>query len=76
MTLHWHGDTLDLPEGAKRLASTELCENQAFSTGTNVIGLRFHPELPARGFEKRLVGHAAELAAASIDFSNLRVDAE
>ena len=76
MTLHWHGDTLDLPEGAKRLASTELCENQAFSMGTNVVGFQFHPELPARGFEKWLVGHAAELVAASIDVSRLRVDAE
>ena len=51
MTLHWHGDTFDLPDGAERLASTELCENQAFSMGPNVIGFQFHPEASATGFE-------------------------
>lgn len=75
MTLHWHGDTFDLPEGAERLASTELCENQAFSMGPNVIGFQFHPEASARGFEKWLVGHAHELAAAGVDIFGLRADA-
>lgn len=76
VTLHWHGDTFDLPEGAERLASTELCENQAFSIGPNIVGFQFHPEASARGFEKWLVGHAAELAAAGIDVPRLRADAE
>jgi len=43
--LHWHGDTFDLPPGAERLASSELYENQAFSRGSNVLGLQFHAEM-------------------------------
>ncbi len=41
--LHWHGDVFDLPEGATRLASSELTENQAFRLG-NAWGVLFHPE--------------------------------
>lgn len=76
MTLHWHGDTFDLPAGAERLASTDLCENQAFAMGPNIVGFQFHPEASAKGFEKWLVGHAAELAAAKIDVPGLRADAQ
>lgn len=76
MTLHWHGDTFDLPAGAARLASTDLCENQAFAMGPNIIGFQFHPEASAKGFEKWLVGHAAELAAARIDVPRLRSEAQ
>jgi len=76
VTLHWHGDTFDLPAGAERLATTELCENQAFAMGRNVIAFQFHPEAGAGAFEPWLVGHAVELARAGIDVSRLRADAE
>jgi len=76
MTLHWHGDTFDLPAGAERLASTDLCENQAFAMGPNIVGFQFHPEASAKGFEKWLIGHAAELAAARIDVPRLRSEAQ
>ena len=74
LTLHWHGDTFDLPRGAERLASTDICENQAFAFGPNVVGFQFHPEASAQGFERWLVGHAVELAAAGIDPRSLRAD--
>jgi GMP synthase (glutamine-hydrolysing) len=76
LTLHWHGDTFDLPAGAVRLASTALCENQAFAMGPAVIGFQFHPEWDGRGIESWLVGHAAELAAAKIDIPRLRAEAK
>ncbi len=76
MTLHWHGDTFDLPAGAERLASTALCENQAFSLGPNVIGFQFHPEADTGTLENWLIGHAVELAAAGIDVPRLRADAK
>ncbi len=76
MTLHWHGDTFDLPAGAQRLASTDLCRNQAFSMGSNIIAFQFHPEASSRGYENWLIGHAAELAAAGLDIRELRADAE
>lgn len=42
--IHWHGDTFDIPEGAKHLAFSAFCENQAFSYG-KTMGLQFHPEV-------------------------------
>ena len=74
LTLHWHGDTFDLPRGCERLASSDICENQAFAFGPNVVGFQFHPEASAQGFERWLVGHAIELAAAGIDPRALRAD--
>ena len=41
---HWHADTFDLPAGAVRLASSEMCVNQAFRYGEVVYGLQFHLE--------------------------------
>ncbi len=42
---HWHGDTFDLPEGAKRLFESEACKNQGFIYESGVIGLQFHMEM-------------------------------
>lgn len=45
VVLHWHGDTFDLPPGARRLASTLACENQMFRAGKRAFGLQFHVEI-------------------------------
>jgi GMP synthase (glutamine-hydrolysing) len=71
--LHWHGDTFDLPPQCERLASTELCLNQAFRRGKNVLASQFHPEAVTRGFERWLIGHACELSSQT-DVSELRVN--
>ena len=63
--LHWHGDTFDLPEGATRLASTDLYENQAFRWAGNALALQFHAEATASGLEHWFVGHASEISATS-----------
>ncbi|CAB3795256.1 glutamine amidotransferase [Pararobbsia alpina] len=70
--LHWHGDTFDLPQGAERLASTALYENQAFSMGPRTLALQFHIEACASAIESWLVGHAVELAHAKVDLQSLR----
>jgi len=45
MVFHWHSETFDLPRGAKLLASSEACVNQAYIYGEKVIGLQFHLEI-------------------------------
>ncbi|MDX2235383.1 MAG: glutamine amidotransferase [Hyphomonadaceae bacterium] len=72
LTLHWHGDTFDLPAGATLLASTPLVAHQAFALGDRAIGFQFHPEAGGPGFERWLVGHAVELAQAGVDVGALR----
>jgi len=73
--LHWHGDTFDLPDGADRLASTQLCVNQAFAWGRNALAFQFHPEAEAASFERWLIGHAVEITGAGLSVAGLRADA-
>jgi GMP synthase (glutamine-hydrolysing) len=74
--LHWHGDMFQIPTGGERLAETAACPNQAFSIGPNVLGVQFHPEVDvSAGFERWLIGHACELAAAGVDPVFLRAEA-
>lgn len=61
--LHWHGDAFTCPAGAVSLASTAICPHQAFALGRNALGFQFHPEADGQGFERWLIGHAAEIAA-------------
>jgi GMP synthase (glutamine-hydrolysing) len=73
--LHWHGDTFDLPEGATRLASTEICANQAFVWGESALALQFHAEAMGPMLESWFVGHSSEIAATEgITVSTLRAD--
>lgn len=73
--LHWHGDQFDIPDGAIHLASTDVGQNQAFSFGTQVLGLQFHLEADTSKLERWLVGHANELGQADIDPQMLRLEA-
>ena len=45
LTLQWHGDTFDLPEGAVRLASSPAYPNQGFRFGQTAYGVQFHVEV-------------------------------
>ena len=74
--LHWHGDAFDLPAKAAHLAYTETCPNQAFACGPNILGLQFHLEISATYFERWLIGHACELAAAGVSVADLRAAAQ
>lgn len=49
---HWHGDTFDLPDGAKLLASSEQYKNQIFTYGKNAMALQCHPEVQAGQLEE------------------------
>jgi GMP synthase (glutamine-hydrolysing) len=41
----WHGDTFDIPHGARHLATSRACVNQAFRYASNVYALQFHLEV-------------------------------
>lgn len=70
--LHWHGDTFDLPKGAVRLASSDVCINQAFSAGPKALALQFHAEARGPDIERWLIGHAGEIAAAGVAVAAIR----
>ncbi len=46
VTLQWHGDTFDLPDGAVRLAGSPAYANQAFRF-ERAYGVQFHLEVSA-----------------------------
>ena len=58
---HWHGDTFDIPEGAVHLYSTNVCTNQAFLYGDNVLALQFHIEYTRESVEQMLINCSEEL---------------
>ncbi|MDX6591162.1 MAG: hypothetical protein QOJ13_358 [Gaiellales bacterium] len=45
LTLQWHGDTFELPEGAVLLAGSPAYPNQAFRYGRAAYGVQFHVEV-------------------------------
>ena len=45
VSLQWHGDTFELPEGAAHLASSPQVAHQAFRSGERAYGVQFHLEV-------------------------------
>lgn len=68
--IQWHFDTISaLPPGAVHLASSPVCENQAYRLGRVAWGVQFHPEAT----HDMLRGWAAEDAALLPDWDLDRV---
>ena len=59
MVFHWHGDTFDIPRGAKKLASSRYTPNQAFIYKERVMALQYHYEVDEEAVKKMLThaGH-------------------
>lgn len=53
VAFHWHGDVFKMPPGAKKIAESKACENQAFETG-KAIGLQFHLDYSVESIELML----------------------
>jgi len=58
---HWHGDTFDVPKGAKLLVEGEDSKNQSFSY-KNALALQFHLEITSKDAEEWARKYANELA--------------
>jgi GMP synthase (glutamine-hydrolysing) len=57
---HFHG--FSMPDGATRLAESDLFPNQAFRHGPRVLGLQFHPEATPTQFRRWQETHTAHYA--------------
>ena len=60
--IEWHGDTFDLPPGARLLVEGDDCPNQMFRRG-DAIGLQFHLESDVADVAVWAEAYAGELAA-------------
>lgn len=47
MVIHWHYESFTIPKGARLLASSDACVNQAFSIGKH-LAMQFHIEIDER----------------------------
>ena len=43
--MQWHAETFEIPKGAIHLAENDVCRNQMYQIGENVLGFQFHPEI-------------------------------
>ncbi len=62
--MHWHGDTFSLPPGARTVAESAGCAQQAFVQGDHVVGLQFHLEQEPVNVAELADACAAELTPA------------
>ena len=66
---HWHGETFDIPEGAVRLAKSELYPHQAFRYGEGAYAFQFHIEV-----RKEMIYEW--LRSEAVDMNQIRIQTE
>lgn len=59
--IHWHGDTFELPKGAKHLAKSIACKNQGFIYNERVLALQFHLETTPESLQALITNCGDEL---------------
>ncbi|HEY4682683.1 MAG TPA: gamma-glutamyl-gamma-aminobutyrate hydrolase family protein [Candidatus Acidoferrales bacterium] len=72
---HWHGDTVDLPEGATFLARSDRVMNQAFRYMDFVWGIQFHVEVTTKMVTEwvEVTENAREIQALSPDVTAAKI---
>jgi len=70
--VQWHGDTFDVPHGARLLASSTQYQNQIFSFGQNALALQCHVEMSHEGINGALTGSASAVDKKTIDIHKIR----
>jgi GMP synthase-like glutamine amidotransferase len=61
--LHWHGESFEVPPGARPLISSTAYPNQAFRIGDVAWGVQFHLEVTAEAVDGFLRAFAADTAS-------------
>ena len=70
----WHSDTFDLPQGAIRLASSDVYPNQAFRFGRNAYAFQFHIEVTEQMILEWLRHEAVDLDRIGRDTAEFYAD--
>jgi GMP synthase-like glutamine amidotransferase len=74
--IQWHFDSItQLPPGAIQLASSPVCENQAFRVGRLAWGIQFHIETTSELVRQWLDEDAELLEGYDLDTMSIRLDA-
>lgn len=63
IVFHWHGEQIELPQGATLLATSEICAVQAFRLGHHQVGLQCHLEVDSASMERMITAFSEEVAA-------------
>ncbi len=65
----WHADTFSVPAGARHLAASAACENQAFACGELHLAMQFHCEITIGKIDDWIGSEAgrAEIAACAVE---------
>ena len=63
VVFQWHFEAFELPLGARRLASSAACQNQAFALGPH-LAMQFHVELDAEQLGRWAADEGARYLAA------------
>ena len=58
---HWHGEQIEVPAGARVLASNEACPAQAFQLGERCLGLQCHLEVDLEAVEDMVTAFEEEV---------------
>lgn len=74
--VQWHGDTFDLPKGAKLLASSRQYKNQIFQWGQNGLAMQCHIEATPRMLKSWAVDAAHDVAQGKLDLKELRAESD
>ena len=73
MQFHWHHDEITkMPDGARVLAASERCQNQAWSHGLRTYGFQYHPEVYADTPEAWAGQHPDDVAKAGATIDELK----
>jgi GMP synthase-like glutamine amidotransferase len=71
----WHGEGIEAPAGAARLAGSARFPVQAFRCGPRAYGLLFHVEIDSAGIDALCRECAADLARAGRSAADVKADA-